>query len=129
MKIAVRFGDNDFGNTFYAILRHIYAAFKHHDGKFTKDKDHLAFIINELAPICYLTHQNHFEYNGLQNANGNVATNAEFKHTKKYLQVIKPEDIYIDKEVDDYIVKCDGWDNGETFILDTTVFNNNVYSL
>lgn len=129
IKIAIQFGDNDFGNTFYAVLKVLYSSFKH-TGHLPEDKEKLCFLINSLSPILYITHQNQWEYNGLEKATGqNTDKNEEFLHTKDYLQ-IKPEAILLNKEVDDYIASLpDGWDNGETFILDTYIHNNNVYSI
>ena len=126
IRIAIRFGDNDFGNTFYAVLKVLHAAFLH-TGHLPEDKDKLCFLINNLSPIMYVTNQNQWEYNGLENAEGTMTgENEEFVRVKKYLQ-IKPDSILLNDEVDEYVKK--GWDNSETFILDTYLFNNNVYSI
>lgn len=129
IKIAIKFGDNDFGNTFYAVLKFLHEAFKH-TGHLPTDKKKLQWLINSLSPIIYVSHQNQWEYNGLEEAEGDTTdTNKEFLHTKKYLiKGVRLEDILVNEEVDDYIKSTD-WDNSETFILDTHLYNNNVYSL
>lgn len=133
MKIAIRFGDNDFGNTFEPLLKLLLDAYKH-NGNLPEDKNKLCFIINYLSPIIYLTHQNQYEYNGLQNVSDGIKTeeSEEFLHTKQYLQ-ITPDRILINEEVTDYIKSLeDEWDNGETFILDTEKknrYNKEVYSI
>lgn len=130
-KIAIKFGDNDFGNTFFGVLQMLFDSFKY-SGKLPTDKEKLCFLINELSPIAYITHQNMWEYNGLEQATGlNTDINKEFLHTKNYLQKITPERILINEEVDTLIKEGDEkhFFNGEIFVLDTTLYNNNIYSL
>jgi hypothetical protein len=118
MKIAIKFGDNDFGNTFKPVLEVLNSAYKY-SNVLPFDKEKLCFIINSLSPILYITHQNQYEYNGLEEVvDGSETTNnTEFIKTKTYLK-IKPKDILLNEEVDKYLkeVKCD---NSETYILDT----------
>ena len=63
MKIAIKFGDNDFGNTFKPVLEVLNSAYKYSNA-LPFDKEKLCFIINSLSPILYITHQNQYEYNG-----------------------------------------------------------------
>lgn len=109
MKIAIRFGDNDFSNTFHGVLATIHDAYKWNDKIPTKEQ--LCKIINEMVYGHYLLYQNMFEYN--DEKSGEIC-----EGTKKYLQQIKPERILINEEVDQYL-KNTKWDNSETFILDT----------
>lgn len=69
LKIAIRFGDNDFSNTFHNVLKLLANSFDW-TGKILNDKKKLLSIINRLSPIIYVTHQNTFEYNGLECSNG-----------------------------------------------------------
>lgn len=129
-KIAIKFGDNDFGNTFLPLLAILNASYLH-TKYLPKDKKKLCFLINSLSPIAYVLFQNQWEYNGLEDVKNGLETekNKEFIQTKKYLvEEMLPTDILVDKEVDDYLAKHD-WDNGETYILDTTLYNNKIYSL
>ena len=127
IKIAIKFGDNDFGNTFYAVLKLLHESFKH-TGHLPTDKKKLKWLINSLSPILYVTHQNQWEYNGLQDSE-DTENSKEFLHAKNYLtEKVKEEDILINEEVDEYL-KITDWDNSETFILDTYLYNNNVYSI
>jgi hypothetical protein len=127
MKIAIKFGDNDFGNTFRDVLQMLLEASKWN--RLTNDKAKLLFLINQLSPIAYITHQNQWEYNGLEKSNGtDTLKNEEFLHSKKYLQITSKQ-LLIDGEVDAYLKKLgkDQWDNGETFILNTD--SEEIYSV
>ena len=121
MKIAIKFGDNDFYNCFSGVLKTILEAYKWTES-LPKDKTHLCKIINEISYGCYLLYQNQFDYN--DEASGELC-----ERTKKYLQ-ITPERILLNEEVDEYLAKVD-WDNSETFILDTDLDyknNNPIYT-
>ena len=126
MKIAIKFHDNDFINTFYGVLHHLLAAYKHNDSLPT-NKEHLCAIINKLSPICYVTHQNLYSYNGLENCNGNLDENEHYNKMVKYLQMTADR-ILVNEEVDQYLKEF-AWNNSEIFILDTDLYNNNVYSI
>ena len=120
MKIAIKFGDNDFYNCFSGVLKTILEAHKWTES-LPKDKTLLCKIINEISYGCYLLYQNQFKYN--EEKSGELC-----ERTKQYLQ-ITPERILLDKEVDEYLAEVD-WDNSETFILDTDLNyenNNPVY--
>lgn len=121
MKIAIKFGDNDFYNCFTGVLKTLYEAYKWQD-KLPEDKEKLCKIINEISYGCYLAFQNQFSYNDEKSG--------EFcERTKLYLQ-IKPEQILLNEEVDAYLAS-DAFMNSETFILDTFLDypgNNPIYA-
>jgi hypothetical protein len=124
-KIAIRFGDNDFHDTFYGVAESMFSMWKHTD-YLPKDKSKLAFLINGLSPIMYVGRDNCWKYNGLETANGNeTERNEHYTHIKQYLQLTENK-ILIDEEVDEFVSKTD-WDNHETYILDTTLDTNNIY--
>jgi hypothetical protein len=82
-----------------------------------------------MSPVMYLIGQNCYEYNGLESIEDGLKTNENrgFKHTLKYLQ-IKPEQIYIDDEVDKFLKEND-WFNSEFHVLDLTQHDYNVYTI
>jgi len=110
MKIAIKFGDNDFYNTWQGVLKVLREAYIWQ--KKLPSKEQLCKIINELSYPCYLLFQNQFEYN--EEKDGNM-----HGHTYNYLQITE-EQILIDKEVEEYW-KNTTWDNSETFIMDTSL--------
>lgn len=129
-KIAIKFGDNDFYNCFTVLLKSLHEVYKWTD-YLPKEKDKLCFIINNLSPTMYVLGQNCWDYNGLQNESGSsIETSKEFVRTKEYLQ-ITPDRLLVDDEVDKLIEEGDSvhFFNSEIFILDTTLFSNNVYAL
>lgn len=121
MKIAIKYGDNDFYNCFTGVLKTILEAYKWQGGM-VLDKARLCIIINEISYGCYLLFQNQFSYN--EEKSGEIN-----KRTKDYLQ-IKPSQILINEEVKAYL-ESDEFMNSETFILDTDLDyegNNPVYT-
>ncbi len=117
MKIAIKFGDNDFYNCFYGVLETIKNARKWND-KVTEDKEQLCKIINEISYGLYLLYQNSFEYN-------NEKSGELDNHTKQYLQ-ITPDQILINEEVVKYLQEVE-WDNSETYVFDSDLdYNNNT---
>lgn len=121
MKIAIKFGDNDFYNCFTGVLTTLLAAYKWNESLPT-DKEKLCKIINEISYGCYLAFQNQFNYN--EEKTGQLC-----QRTKEYLQ-IKPTQILLNEEVDAYL-KSDAFMNSETFILDTDLDypgNNPIYT-
>ena len=123
MKIAIRFHDNDFGNTFIGVLQFLLNAYKHY-GQLPEDKAELAIIINEISVGAYFSYQNQFEY-----THGKTIQE-EMVRLRKYLN-ITVDRIMVDGEVDEYLAKTE-WNNRETFILDTDLDydgNNSVYSI
>lgn len=115
MKLAIRFGDNDFYNTFIPLLQSINSAF-HNSDNFPEDKTSLLRFVNELSFPFYLLAQNQLKYN---------ASEEELKRMKKYLE-ISEEQLLLDKEIDEYL-KEDIHYNGELYLLDTS--NNYVWCL
>jgi hypothetical protein len=121
MKIAIKFGDNDFYNSFTGVLKTLLEAYKWQD-KLPEDKEKLCKIINEISYGCYLLFQNQFSYN--EEKSGELCL-----RTKEYLQ-IKSSQILINKEVNEYLTS-DAFFNSETFILDTDLNyegNNPIYT-
>lgn len=105
MKIAIRYADNDFINTFTPVMNCILESYRH-TGEIITDKEKLCTIINEISYGMYLLFQNRFTY--IDNNN-----------TKLYLQLTSDR-IMFNEEVDEYCAKLiDNWDNAETVILDT----------
>lgn len=117
MKIAIRFGDNDFHGTFRNLLQTILNAYEYNERVPTKEQ--MLVLINKLAYGHYLLFQNQFEYND--------EANMEESHTKEYLEIPMSKLLY-NEEVDEYL-KENYDDNSETFILDTTLYSNQIYSI
>lgn len=121
MKIAIKFGDNDFYNCFYGVLETIKNARKWNE-KVTEDKELLCKIINEISYGTYLLYQNSFEYN--EEKSGELC-----ERTRKYLQ-ITPDQILLNEEVTEYLKESD-WDNSETYIFNSDLDyenNNPIFS-
>ena len=106
MKIAIKFINNDFGNTFLGVLQTLLNAYRH-TGMLPPSKSELTFMINSLSAPCYVLFQN-------EKITHNMT---EYIHTKEYLQ-IEEKDLLIDKEVDEYSLLT-GHHNHSTFVLDT----------
>jgi hypothetical protein len=109
MKIAIKFGDNDFYNCFYGVLETIKNA-RQWNNKITEDKEQLCKIINEISYGLYLLYQNSFEYN--KEKSGNIC-----KKTKKYLQITSDQ-ILINEEVTKYLKEVN-WNNSDTYVFDS----------
>lgn len=120
MKIAIKFGDNDFHSTWFPIMETLKSAYDY-NGELPQTKEELLIIINNLSCGFYLAFQNQFKYNDEKNL--------EISHTKKYL-ILTEEELLLNDEVDNYLKSLEpfgGIDNSSTFILDTELYNNNVY--
>ncbi len=108
MKIAIRFGDNDFWLTFIETLKlfnnYIKTTMK------TPSKEEVVEFLNNNLTSVYWVKQNKYEYN--------LDWDAE-----SYLK-IKRSQVFFDDEAD-YIIETD-FLNGEIFILDTET--NRVYT-
>jgi len=120
MKIAIKFGDNDFHSTFNPIMDTLYAAFLYHGG-LPENKKKLLIMINSISYGFYLLFQNQFEYNG--------EISGEVSSTKDYL-ILTEKKLLLNEEVDEYLKSLEpygGGDNSSTFILDTSLYNNNIY--
>jgi hypothetical protein len=110
MKIAIKFGDNDFIKTFDPIMDTLHKAYLYRE-ELPTSKEHLLKIINNLSFSYYLLFQ----------SRGYLETE------KNYLQLDKSK-LLLNEEVDDYLNSLEsGYDNSSTFILDTELYNNNVY--
>jgi hypothetical protein len=110
MKIAIRFGDNDFYNTFKPLMENLYLAYQYNKTLPT-NKESLLHTINNLSYGFYLSFQQ----------------GHESESTKDYL-IIDEKKLLLNEEVDLYLKECEEFgDNSSTFILDTELFNSNVY--
>lgn len=122
IKIAIRFGDNDFYYTWVSVLRVILDSWRYGHTEVPMDKDKLIIIINELSLGCYLVNQNQFRYTNSDTMEGHI------EHIREYLKIGEKK-LLVGGEVDKYLEKVD-WDNGETYILDTSLDypnNNPIY--
>lgn len=96
--LAIKFGDNDFYNTFIPLLNTMRDSILR--GCFTKKQ--IVDIINNCSYGFYLAFQNKFRY-----------TN---KGTKEYLQITE-KNILLNEEVDKLFTTNDGWYNYEIFYV------------
>ena len=108
MKVAIKFGDNDFHGTFIGVLEFIFNTYKYNEVIPTTDE--LVDIINEVSFGIYKARQNDYK---------NESNHFISQNIKDYLKIDSSQ-ILLNKEVD-YYIKSMGADsdNGETFILDT----------
>jgi hypothetical protein len=120
-KIAIRFCDNDFYFNFRGVLENLANAALEGKG-LNITKEQLCFLINQLSLPMYIVFQNTFKYNNLAKD-----YTGHFKQIKKYLQITE-EKLLINEEVDNFLIKTH-WDNAETFILDLTLYANQIYYL
>ena len=127
MKIAIRFGDNDFHSTFFGVLKTINEGLKYNSGCYDELKieaneqirETLTIIINELSLGCYLSWQH-----------GNrIITDDKRKYYKEYLTITKNL-VYINEEVDSFMSEHSDH-NGAFFVLDSNLDHKNnepIYS-
>lgn len=116
MKIAIKFGDNDFHATFRGVLWFILIGWKYNRVELTKAE--YLNIINECSATAYKLFQNPLC----------------LESTKEYLQ-IEIGQVFLNEEVDE-VLKSDmmNW-NHDCFILDTDIWLNSgdeydaVYSI
>jgi hypothetical protein len=106
MKIALRYHDNDFLNTFMGVMRTI-LIFYRFEKIFPFTKEQLLDMINHMSYAHYRLYQNKYRDVGHPDT-----------HIETYLQ-LQITDVLIGPEVDAYILSCNSWDNSETVILDT----------
>jgi len=119
MKIAIKFGDNDFINTFNPLMETLFKAWEY-NGSLPNNKEQLLILINSLSFGFYMAFQNNFEYDNLNDGN---------EYTRNYLQINESK-LLLNDEVDSYLESLTpygGYDNTSTFILDTSLYSNNVY--
>lgn len=99
--IGVRFGDNDFYNTFIPFLQAI-ADSGIDSYEFTKEK--FVELCHKSLVGFYLVCQNQLRYDS--------------KHIQAYFEAhVRVDNVYFNEEVDQYIKKCGGWDNSEFFVV------------
>ena len=111
MKIAIKFGDNDFINTFHPLMNLLFEAFKQTE-QLPTDKKVLLKLINNISFTFYVLFQSNDYY---------------MEADKKYLQIDESM-LLLNEEVELYLSSLDGgFDNSSTFILDTELYNSNVY--
>ena len=128
MKLAIVFGDNDFVNTFNGVLKSIFEIYLY-DPTLNLDKDRLCWIINKLSPVFYIARQADWESgqgSGLVSPQ-DLINDKDFLITENHV-MIHPSQILLNEEVDKYLEQI-AWNNGETFILDTSLHTNNIYSI
>lgn len=112
MKIAIKFGDNDFINTFNPLMTLLFEAFKHTE-RLPTDKKVLLRLINNISFTFYMLFQ----------------SRNYMSEDKEYLQLDETM-LLLNEEVDEYLKSLEdygGFDDSSTFILDTELYNNNVY--
>jgi hypothetical protein len=105
ISIGIRFPDNDFYFAINAFLEGVQKRYTHSlDGKWHDDKEknreHVVEMFNETIVSFFLLYQN-FDTHAYR-----------VKSLKEYLK-IKKEYVFIGDEINEYISKCDGWDNSE----------------
>jgi len=104
--ILIKFGDNDFCNTFMHAMQQLHT--KEFIYNLTKEK--IAFIFSEVLFGSYLIAQNNLEYNGLENLDESYVN-----RMKNYLK-IQPEQILQGAEADWEFSKSE-WENSEWFYM------------
>jgi hypothetical protein len=126
MKIAIRFGDNDFYNTFFGVLNTIGESIEwtkgcHDEMKIESTdafKKYLVGIINELSYPCFLL---------FQRGDDNIGSRT---HYRDYLK-IDIGNLYINEEVDKFLKDNPDGNNEQMFIYDSDLYyenNESVYS-
>lgn len=57
-RIAINFGDNDYGMTYRAVMSHLKSArTAGHFDPFTVSRETMLRLLNEVIPACYVSHQ------------------------------------------------------------------------
>ena len=136
MKIAIKFGDNDFHATFLGVLKTLLEIWEYRRGshyELTTDKPALVEMINELSLGHYLARQltkSHFGHNVTPTEQKRTE---HIEHIRKYLKITE-EKLMVDGEVDRYLKDTleNNNFNSSTFILDTDLDHENnaaVYSI
>lgn len=118
MKLAIKFGDNDFTSTFEGVLKAFNEAYIHNEGSHKEldytNKKNIAYIINNMSYAFFLMRQHKIPHFPITAQN-----------TINYLQITE-EQIYVDDEVDTLLYKTGNNRNYEIFILDTDLnYDNN----
>ena len=100
MKIAIKFGDNDFSNCFRGVLKTLLEGYRH-TGTLPTSKIVLCDIINGLSESCYLL----FQDDSISDS------------TINYIKITDSK-ILVNEEVDEYILQTHQH-NYDTYVLDT----------
>lgn len=108
LKLSIRFGDNDFCNTFLPLLRELGEAYRSNRIEYTLEQ--YVEIINNLSLGFYLLHQNHFEYN---------TGKEDISRVQEYLK-ISVEHLSFEN--------YSNWNNSETFNLYCDDYDLTIYS-
>lgn len=104
MKVLVRFkGDNDFGRVLLAFGDLLLARVQRADPVLTSQR--IAEWFNAVAPHLYMMLQ------------AREHTEDELKRFSEYLQ-IDPDDVYIDKQVDEKMQTWSQWGNYDSVMID-----------
>lgn len=121
-KIAIKFGDNDFYNTFIPLLKVFLEA-----EYIPNNKEKICYLINLLSYPLYLLNQNSWKYNGLENEI-ELGKSHHSIHIKEYLR-LESNQLLLNEEVDKLIEEGDAMHcfNGEIFVYD--VDRDYVYCL
>lgn len=108
MRIGINFGDNDFGSTFGPIMKIIIDAVEYNKSLEKKlTKENISQLVNGLSLSAYKMFQYTWDYD-----------DGGDKHIGKYLK-IKPEDIYLNEEIDEKLKTYSSWANRSFFYADT----------
>lgn len=121
VKIAIRFGDNDFHSTWKGVLETFAQAFMYSATDIMKDKEAVVEAINKLSYPCFFLFQHRWdidpEYDKWQDIRE--------EHYKDYLTVTADR-VMINEEVDKYKAETE-WNNSETFVLEYDEYNRQHY--
>ena len=145
IKILYEFGDNDFGHTFKLVFEQLHEAwlwdsykfenYRHSKYRHSKtdnktslsySKEYICDFINMLAWPLFKARQ--AESLSFKEEGRFSSQKEEEDFYRNYLQATVDK-IYINEEVDEFIEKNQGRANCSWFVLDTKLFNNNVYSI
>lgn len=108
---AIRFSDNDFGSTLTPWVESFVRMLNHHgyvpsllypDQSKEITKEHIEGLFRRTIGSFYLMHQ------------ADSLDDDSNKSTIDYLET-HPIHIYLNEEVGEYIIKCEGWDNSEFY--------------
>ena len=111
-KVAIRFGDNDFQNTFTGVAKVLGESFKWNSE--ISDKEKILNIINLISYGCYI---------GFQSDKDDTFVDRE-KMTE-YLDV-DIDHLLLNEEVDEYIKTAD--DNHATIVLEYDNYTDTYYT-
>lgn len=120
MRIAIKFGNNDFHATFKGVLAVLLDGFEYREN-LPSSKKELIVIINEIIVGVYLSHQNQFE-----SSISEKTMTEHIEHIRKYLK-IEEKHILLNEEVQQHInkvLKVAEFGFGDVYILDTDLIDS-----